>query len=65
MSDIQPSELSAYGSYELIHSVQLVMQWADRIEYQRSYHLLDGNLDKMTDAVMEELKDFGPGVNSR
>ncbi len=54
--------LSAYGNYELIHSVQLVMQWADRIEYQRSYHLIDGNLDKMTDAVMEELRDFGLGV---
>jgi hypothetical protein len=54
--------LSAYGSYEAIHSVQLVMQWSDRIEYKRSYHLPDGNLDKMTDAVMDELKDFGPGV---
>jgi hypothetical protein len=55
--------LSAYGSYELIHSVQLIMQWGDeRIEYKRSYHLLEGNLDKMTDAVMEELKDFGSGV---
>jgi hypothetical protein len=54
--------LSAYGSYEQIHSLQLVLQWAERIEYSRSYHLLDGNMDKMTDAVMEELKDFGPGV---
>lgn len=54
--------LSAYGSYEQIHSLQLVMQWADRIEYSRSYHLLDASMDKMTDAVMEELKDFGPGV---
>ncbi len=55
--------LAAYGTYEVIHSVQLVMQWSDeRIEYKRSYHLLDGNLDQMTDAVMEEIKDFGPGV---
>ena len=47
----------------MFHSVQLVMQWADeRIEYKRSYHLLDGNLDKMTDAVMEEIRDFGPSV---
>jgi hypothetical protein len=55
--------LSAYGTYEVIHSVQLVMQWSDeRIEYKRSYHLLDGNLDKMTDAVMDEIRDFGPSV---
>lgn len=38
------------------------MQWAERIEYSRSYHLLDANMDKMTDALMEELKDFGRGV---
>ena len=57
--------LAAYGTYEVIHSVQLVMQWSDeRIEYKRSYHLLDGNLDQMTDAVMEEIKDFGPGGDS-
>ena len=55
--------LAAHGTYEEIHSVQLVMQWSDeRIEYRRLYHLLEGNLDKMTDAVFDELKDFGPGV---
>jgi hypothetical protein len=55
--------LAAYGSYEYIHSLQLVMQWSDeRVEYKRAYHLLDGNMDKMTDAVMKELKDFEPGV---
>jgi hypothetical protein len=32
--------LSAYGTEEVIHSLQLVMQWPDeRIEYKRSFHL--------------------------
>jgi len=55
--------LTAYGTKELVHSLQLVMQWPDeRIEYTRSYHLLDGNFDKLTDAVMQELQDVGPNV---
>lgn len=55
--------LAAYGSFRLIHSLQLVMQWPDeRIEYTRSYHLLDGTLDKLTDAVMEEISQIGRNV---
>jgi hypothetical protein len=55
--------LAAYGTVELIHSIQLVMQWPDeRIEYTRSYHLLDGPLDKLTDAVMEEVSQIGRNV---
>jgi hypothetical protein len=55
--------LSAYGTKRLIHSLQLVMQWPDgRIEYQRSFHLLDGDLDRLTDGVFEELAAIGPKV---
>ena len=55
--------LSCYGTAELIHSLQLVMQWPDeRIEYKRSFHLLDGNLDRLTDEVFEELAAIGPRV---
>ena len=55
--------LSAYGTKELIHSLQLVMQWPDqRIEYLRSFHLLDGDLDRLTDEVIEEVGAIGPKV---
>jgi len=55
--------LSCYGTKELIHSLQLVMQWPDeRIEYVRSFHLLDSNLDRLTDAVLNELASIGPHV---
>lgn len=55
--------LSAYGTKELIHSLQLVMQWPDeRIEYKRDFHLLDGDLDRLTDEVMKELVSIGPHV---
>lgn len=55
--------LSAYGTEELIHSLQLVMQWPDeRVEYKRSFHLLDGDLDRLTDETFEELAGIGPKV---
>jgi hypothetical protein len=55
--------LSCYGTTELIHSLQLVMQWPDeRIEYKRSFHLLDGDLDRLTDEVFKELAAIGPRV---
>jgi hypothetical protein len=39
------------------------MQWPDeRIEYTRSFHLLDGDLDRLTDEVFKELASIGPGV---
>ena len=52
--------LSCYGTDELIHSLQLVMQWPDgRIEYKRSFHLLDGDLDRLTDEVFKEVASIG------
>lgn len=55
--------LAAYGTEEYIHSLQLVMQWPDeRIEYKRSFHLLDANLDRLTDEIVAEARSIGPHV---
>ena len=55
--------LSGYGTKDLVHSLQLVMQWPDeRIEYKRDFHLLDGDLDRLTDEVFKELDSIGPHV---
>jgi hypothetical protein len=53
--------LSCYGDEQEIHSLQLALQWPDeRIEYKRSFHLLDGDLDRLTDEVFKELAFIGP-----
>jgi len=55
--------LAAYGTEECIHSLQLVMQWPDeRIEYKRSFHLLDANPDRLTDEIIAEVQAIGPHV---
>lgn len=57
--------LSAYGTIELIHSLQLVMQWPDeRIAMKQSYHLLDGNLDRLTDEVVADIASISPNVKT-
>lgn len=55
--------LSCYGTESLIHSLQLVLQWPDeRIEHKISYHLLDGDLDRLTDEIFQELGTIGPEI---
>jgi hypothetical protein len=55
--------LSAYGTLDLIHSLQLVLQWPDEtIAFKESYHLLDGNLDRLTDKVFADMASIGPNI---
>jgi len=55
--------VSTYGSKDLIHSLQLVMQWPDEsIEYTKSYHLLDGNLDQLENRMLEELSSIAKNI---
>ncbi len=53
--------VAACGTEKYIHSLQLVMQWPDeRIEYKRSFHLLDASLDRLTDEIIAEVQAIGP-----
>lgn len=55
--------VTAYGTIERIHSIELVMQWPDeRIEFVRAFHLRDGTLDQLTDEVIDEVSQIGPHI---
>jgi len=55
--------LNAFGDYSNIHSIRLVFQWQDgHIEFERTYHLLDGPMDKLTDNVLEEFQWLGKNI---
>lgn len=55
--------LSSYGTEDLIHSLELVLQWPDeRIEYKRSFHLLEGDIERLIDHVMAELNSLSPAI---
>jgi hypothetical protein len=48
---------------ELIHSLQLVLQWPDEtIAFQESYHLLDGDLDCLTAGIFDDLASIGTNI---
>ncbi len=55
--------VSCFGTEVLVHSVQLVMQWPDgKIEYERSFHLLEGDFDHITDRLIEEKQAIGSNI---
>jgi hypothetical protein len=55
--------ITAYGTIERIHSIEVVMQWPDeRIEFVRAFHLRDGTLDQLTDEVIGEVFQIGQNV---
>lgn len=55
--------VSAYGSYEYIHATQLVMQWFDeKIEYERVFHLLEGDYEYWAEEILSEVHEFGANI---
>lgn len=55
--------VSAYGSYEHIHAAQLVMQWFDeKIEYERVFHLLEGDYEYWAEEIVSEVHEFGKNI---
>ena len=57
------ASVTCFGARDLVHSVQLVLQWPDeRIEYEKSFHLLDGDFDLWTDEILKELQAIGPNL---
>lgn len=55
--------LSCFGTEELIHSLQLVLHWPDgRIECTRSYHLLEGSPEKLTDDIQKDLQSISTSM---
>jgi len=55
--------ISAYGSYDHIHAAQLVMQWFDeRMEYERVFHLLEGDYKYWLEEIFSEIHEFGANI---
>jgi hypothetical protein len=55
--------INVYGNRAAIHSMKLVLQWAnEKIEFERVYHLLDGPIEVWLDRAMEEIQWLGKGI---
>jgi hypothetical protein len=55
--------LNVFGTIDYIHSAKLIMQWQnEEIEYERVFHLLDGDFDYWTDEILKEVLDIGKNI---
>lgn len=55
--------LSVFGTGTLFHSAKLVMQWKNgQIEYERIYDPHLGDMDYITDLLLEEVSSLGKNV---
>ena len=55
--------ITAYGTLSLIHSVKLALHWPNQcIEHESAFHLLECNMDQMTDRILAEVTSIGIGI---
>jgi hypothetical protein len=55
--------VTGYGTEEYVHSAKIVFQWSDgKIEFERSFHLLDAPWSILTDRIIEEVAWLGKQV---
>jgi hypothetical protein len=62
-SPITIAVISLYGTMDSIHSAKIIFQWPnEKIEFERSFHLLQGPPDKWIDEMLEEVKSIGDNL---
>jgi len=55
--------INAFGDENQIHAAKIIFQWPDeRIEFERTFHLLEGNFDYWTDEMMSEVCSIGQNI---
>lgn len=55
--------ISVFGDCNAIHSAKIIFQWSDeRIEFERTYHLLDGDFDFWTNEMIREVQELGKNI---
>ena len=55
--------VNVYGTFDSIHSAKLIMQWANgKIEYERIFHLLEGDIDYWTNEMLAEIYSIGKNI---
>ena len=55
--------VNVFGTYEHIHAAKIVFQWPDeKVEFERSFHLLEGDIDYWTDEMILEVQSIGKNI---
>lgn len=55
--------INVFGDERHIHAAKILFQWPDeKIEYERVFHLLEGDFDYWTDEMISEVQSIGEKV---
>jgi hypothetical protein len=55
--------INAFGTFENLHAARILFQWPDeKIEFQRTFHLLEGDMNYWTDAMISEVESIGENI---
>jgi len=55
--------INVFGTDENIHSAKILFQWPDeRVEFERTFHLLEGDFEYWTDEMLQEVQSIGENV---
>jgi hypothetical protein len=55
--------INAFGTIEHLHAARIIFQWPnEKIEFERTFHLLEGDFDYWTDEMFAEVDSIGKNV---
>ena len=55
--------VNIFGSYEQIHAAKIIFQWPnEKIEFERTFHLLEGDFNYWTNEMISEVQSIGKNV---
>ena len=55
--------INVFGSFEHVHAAKIIFQWPNqKIEFERTFHLLEGNFEYWTDEMISEVQSIGSNV---
>jgi hypothetical protein len=55
--------INVFGTIEQLHAARIIFQWPDeRIEFERTFHLLEGDFDYWTNEMFAEVDSIGKHI---
>ncbi|MEO0376077.1 MAG: hypothetical protein AAF329_15940 [Cyanobacteria bacterium P01_A01_bin.17] len=55
--------VNGFGDLNRIHAAKVVFQWPnEKIEFERTFHLLEGDFDYWTDEILDEVQSIGKNI---
>lgn len=55
--------INVFGTVEKLHAARILFQWPDeKIEFQRTFHLLEGDIKYWVDAMFSEVECIGENI---